>query len=277
MSTLDELRVTCLTGAGQTGANAYLVSLGEWSMLLDAGASTAAHASWLERLEKTPDLVWLSHVHADHIGALTELRKRSSALQILMTPASKRLLPAALRYQDRRRVDTTGKTLAHLVTSLGMHHTHSIAIDAQTRAHLTAYPCGHMLGAASLYLEIERAEKFQRIFYLPDFSAHALPMTPRAAFPPYDENKRLDLLLMEGMLGTDKPSDKADFDANLAALVSQVTAHPCEGGQLFALAALGESCELAFALTGGEDGAKIIVHDYLRPNFAASERESQHT
>lgn len=270
---MNSPRITCLTGAGQTGANAYLVEVGDWSMLLDAGASNSSWATWLSQLDVTPDVVWISHVHADHIGALAALRKRSPSLDIVMTPRSSALMPAALRHHDQRRGHSTGDVLATLASPLECHRTRQIHVDASTSVRLTPYPCGHMFGAASLYLEIVCAEKFHRILYLPDFSAHALPMTPRAAFPLHDPEAPIDLLIMEGMLGADRDCDALDFDDNLALLVDRIVTDPKPGGQLLALAALGESCEIAWALVHEHRlSGPLVVHDYLQPIFEACEQ-----
>lgn len=259
---LEKLQIRCLTGSGDVSANAYLVEGEGWSVLLDVGAVTG-HARWLSHLKNSPDLVWVSHVHADHIGALPELYKRYPGVEVVMTPTSAALCACVGRGQDRAVADVFD-VLGQVSKSLSFKKTMTRRFG-ETCVRMTPYACGHIPGAASLLLEVEHGEKFHRILYLPDFSAHAQPLTPRAEFPVFDEEAPLDCLIMEGMLGSDRVSDKLDYDKNLQSLVDGCAQHSTGGGQLVAVPSLGLSGEVVHALSEVLD--EVYVHDYLEPIF----------
>ena len=273
----EAILARCLTGAGSTEANAYLVRLGRFELLLDAGASRPEASRWLDDLRGAPDAVFISHVHADHIGALAALCERYPSTRVLMTPPSAALLPAALRHLGGERVDAL---TAHLLSRLTLLEWETpVALptgDERLAIRLTAHRAGHMLGAACLSLEARSGEKFRHVVYLPDFCFHDQPLTPGAALPQGFGEGRLDLLIMEGVLGADRRADRFLPERERERLVEGVWRHREQGAggaQLLALPALGLSCEVAAALSdpaaSPQRARVLIVHDFLEPIFKA--------
>jgi len=58
--------------------NCYLVSDPDSDSLviIDPGAEGGRIISAVERTRKTPEAIWLTHAHADHLGAIAEIKRR---------------------------------------------------------------------------------------------------------------------------------------------------------------------------------------------------------
>lgn len=99
---MTEIEFIPLSGGAHLGANAFLVrisfsvetlqSAGEpqtstVEILLDAGATSTEEPAWMEHLQR-PDVVWISHAHWDHLGALPHLAKRLGQLTVLASVPS---------------------------------------------------------------------------------------------------------------------------------------------------------------------------------------------
>ena len=271
-----------LAGARQLAANAYLLR-GPWGeVLFEAGASRPSDTSWLDKLERAPEHVLLSHAHADHIGALPELLERYPGQSIITSHQTRDLLEVALdgllraRGVDKKISPARASAIAACARSAPMMKPIQLSMPdrQQTSATLTLYPCGHILGAASMQLDMEFGSKFHTIYFLLDFCAHAQPLTPRASFPLPSPEHPIDTLVMESVLATDRQANEVDYDTELERLRSWVSARDDDGGCLLALAGMGEAPEVAAALL--DAGEEVVVHEYLEPIlsrwFAAAER-----
>lgn len=283
------IQVRSLGRTADVGANAYLVTTEHCHILLDAGAATSDRLGWLDALDVRPDVplfVWISHLHADHLGALPSLYQRHAHVQIVMTPLSAALMPAACRglFKETHHSEHASQALAALSHKLPLRTRWRLPLDTDSpdAVYLTAFPCGHVPGAASLLLEVGREEKFHKIFYLPDFSTHlatlATPFDPRTITSRDGEPVRPDLLIMEGMLGSDAQANRLHIEEEMDALV-----HACiirleqrRGGQLIAAQGLGVALDVVHhldaALTARGLQEELIVHDFLEPLFQPVER-----
>ena len=258
-----------LAGARTNHANAYLLHRPGFSLLLDAGASTRAHTRWLDQLEQPPSLLFLSHVHADHIGALPQLWERHGPVRCIATPQTCALLPVALegilRAQGHKRSTRAARaaSLAHLVKPHPCHLPLSIRVDGGGVVDLTLLPSGHVPGAASLVVDMRWDEKFHRFCYLPDFSTHDQPLTPGAALP--CSPPAVDTLLVEGALGDRQELLPGHYATQLQALSAQLAA---ERPRLLGVSALGEGPELVHWLQ--DQGTQAVtLHQTLEPVIEA--------
>jgi Cft2 family RNA processing exonuclease len=254
------IRLEALAGAGALDQNAYLLSIGALRVLLDAGALDDAAPAWLGRLERAPDWTFISHTHADHAGGLPHLSRRFVRLTWLTSTQTAALLPHAPGQGAPLPIATTLDFEDRGVrVSLG---------DGSSLAEVgaRALVAGHMLGAASLLLDIRAGERFLRFFYLSDFSPHASPGWSGAALPDPAVDP-VDVMVMEGVLaGVDKAPDR---DAALGALWAEVAGHA--GPRLLALSAL---CQAPLVLSRAPAGLLIHVHDQLYATLAAWSRAS---
>jgi len=263
------LEFLSLAGARQLAANAYLLR-GPWGeVLIEAGASLPKDVTWLEKLERAPDVVLLTHAHADHIGALPDLLERYPGQQTFASKGTRDLSRVALdgllraRGVDKQIASQRADAIASCVRSIPMMRPVSLPIadQQQASATLTLYPCGHILGAASMQLDMEFGSKFHTIYFLLDFCAHAQPLTPRASFPVSSPERPIDTLVMESVLATERQANDVDYDAELERLLSWVERR--DGPCLLALASLGEAPEIAGALLAADHD--VLIHEHLEP------------
>ncbi len=151
-------RMIPLGGGNSIGDSCYYVRVGEHYVILDAGAQETAGVVKKPRLDILDDLppveaIFISHAHADHIGALEDLAKKVRA-PIYMTPETleiyriereklKNPIPGWLA--DRIRTERTGS-----VNGL----------------HFELLNAGHIDGSAMIYLSADG----DSVLYTGDFN-----------------------------------------------------------------------------------------------------------
>jgi hydroxyacylglutathione hydrolase len=59
---------------GPVEANAYVVTAGGATVVIDPGADAPRIAAVLSATKAVPSAIWLTHAHFDHLGAVAELR-----------------------------------------------------------------------------------------------------------------------------------------------------------------------------------------------------------
>lgn len=251
------LELTSLAGARQLSANAYLLRVDGVEILLDAGAAAPRDDEWVRRLPRRPDAVWISHAHADHIGALAKLLERFPSIEPWCTHQTRAIARHAL---VGHLGEARARALAQKLRAVHPRAPFTLAPGVSA----TAFPAGHVLGAACLLLDTSVDAKFHKILYTGDFCAHEQPLTPGCQLPVFSEERPLDLLVMEGVLGTDRRADEVDYDVELARLCSFV--EEGEGPVLLALASLGEACEVAASLLE-QTRRHLTVHESMSPIF----------
>ncbi len=262
---MDQPRLTPLAGANALGANAYLLEAHGLRVLLDAGSVRDRPAKWA-RLAGDLDAAFVSHVHGDHIGALSALLYSNPTLRPVASPESVALAPYALagRFAALRRANPRqlARDAAASLRAVAPGSPFELARRGDVSITATLSRCGHVLGACSVLLDISAPESFHRIFYLPDFCLHDQPVTPGADLPDADPERPIDLLLMEGVLGADADADAVSHGPARAALVESLR-H--DRPRLLALSAIGQAPELASALSAA--GIPCLVHELARPVF----------
>lgn len=171
-----------LAGAQGTRGNAYLFEFAGSSLLMDVGESV--DRDWLSKLESEPDLTVISHVHADHVGALGSFRERFPTARVIATATTARLVASALAPQVG---ESRASAISDTIEAVEFHQPVEWG-GGIVRLH----PAGHMPGASMTVLEIDG----RRLVYTGDFSYGS-----RAGTGSLDvEFERPDFLLMEGAL-----------------------------------------------------------------------------
>jgi hypothetical protein len=126
---------------------------------------------------------------------------------------------------------------------------------------------GHMLGAASLLLDIQAGERFLRFFYLSDFSLHAQHGVPAAGLPDPAVDP-VDVMVMEGVLSAQRAEQRAaDELSRLRADLDHA------GPRLVAVSALCQAPQVLLGALAGADEV-VYVHEVMAPALEAWEAAS---
>lgn len=235
-------QVICFGAGSEVGRSSILVEIGGKNVLLDCGVNFTAQDK-KDRLpaygDKFPkvDLVLVSHIHTDHLAAvpyLTEVLKCEAP--VYMTRASRMMMPIMLDdflkvTEDPPYKEEHLKNSEQKIKVVEFYN----RFEAAPGIYVTAFPAGHILGAACFYVQ-HRGLSF---IYTGDFSAiadhhlsgHAVPRL----FP--------DLLITESTYGGTVRESIATRERSFVQMVHQVVA---QGGKVlipvFAVGRLQEIC-----------------------------------
>ena len=95
------MRLTCLGGAGEIGANSYILECGARTLMLDCGLHPKKEGAealpLLSAAPEEPDHIIVTHAHLDHVGALPLVSRRFYRARIHMTPVARRFALRMLR------------------------------------------------------------------------------------------------------------------------------------------------------------------------------------
>ncbi|AWV90479.1 MBL fold metallo-hydrolase [Bradymonas sediminis] len=270
---MKQVTFEALSGASEIGANAYLIAAGGRRILLDAGAREPGKAKtppapeWVQKIE-APDACWISHAHWDHLGGLSALKARFPRLPCFCAPSTRQLAKVALK-RGRAR-DAALATQLNTIVSREYFDplrfsmpTASSGADSGERVKFRAmsFPAGHIAGAELLLLEVDQggARPF-RILYTGDFCGHDQVLRSGALFPRGSADFPIDIMLMEGVLATQKAQDAVDYAAQMAGLC-EVVGRAAGRPALVGVARLGCGAEVVAGLL--DAGVAHLVHEAL--------------
>ncbi len=215
----------------------------------------------------TIDAVVLSHAHIDHCGFLPVLAKNGFGGPIYCTPATGDLLPimlfdaASLQEEDAEQANKHGyskhrpalplytradvQAAIRLIQMRPYHKPFQVVEGVQSMYR----SAGHILGAASVELQLGPGEPF-RLVFSGDLGRWDRPILHDPELVP-----AADVLLVESTYG-----DRNHAPDAAAELAKIVTAAADRGGALIVPAfAVGRIQELIYTLRQLEDGGKIPV------------------
>jgi uncharacterized protein len=255
------LELAFLGGAGGVGASCLAVDLAGRHVLIDAGVRMDPSA------DRLPDLaqldrrelaaIFVTHAHADHIGALPLVHQHFPATPIYASPATIRLMEVmladALRVMERRAAEELEIPLydAALVASM-LRVLRPLPLGEQALPELpdvtiSATRAGHVAGAVGLGF----AAPDGRLVVSGDVS-----MTPQrsilgAAVPAL---RHPDLLVLESTYGARMHPNRQAEELRLA----QAVAEGVERGHVLVPAfALGRAQEIILILRAAQRDGKI--------------------
>lgn len=164
------------------------------------------------------DFLLLTHAHLDHCGRIPLLVKRGFCGEIITTSASLELARLVMldsaglqeeeaRYQQRKakRRGKNNSVFEPLYTTLdalnalefiGRHASYDQAIELVPGIRATFIDAGHILGSASIYLELEEDGKQHRILFSGDLGYSGRVILRNPAVPP-----EVDTVVMETTYG----------------------------------------------------------------------------
>jgi len=266
------MRITCWGAAGEVTGSMHLVEAAGKRVLLDCGLFQGRRQEAHEKNRNFPlaatdvDLVVLSHAHIDHAGRLPLLVKLGFEGPIFCTPGTRDLsavmLPDAGFIQEKdfeflvkRGKERVGEPLytAADATHVADHLVsvpYDRALEIAPGLRLTFVEAGHILGSASVVLEIDDLGKPKRLVFSGDIGRTGLPII-RDPRPPAGH---ADLLIVESTYANRTHESPAEAQDLLASYVNKVAKR---GGKVFIPSfAVGRTQELVYELHGlARDGA----------------------
>ncbi len=263
-------------GAAKTVTGSqHLISVNGKNILLDCGLYQGKRKEAYEINRnflfdpKEIDYVILSHAHIDHSGNIPTLVQKGYNGQIFATPATADLLEYMLRdaghiqeydvkYVNKKR-KKQGKTLFEpLYTELdaveALKHfapvQYEITFQVCEGVMATFHEAGHILGSASIELDITENGKKTKLWFSGDIGRYNLPILKDPIYP-----KDADILLMENTYGDmEHPEPQAGED-DLGKYLSETLNN---GGKVIIPAfAVGRTQELVYAIHRLMDAGKI--------------------
>ena len=280
---------------GVTGS-CHLVECAGHRMLIDCGLYQGGRAINEENAKPFGfdaadiDCVLLTHAHLDHCGRLPLLVKRGFQGEIVTTAASRELArlvmmdAAHLQEEEARRLthggDRHGKHAqgaAPLYSILDAFHTmeyfgraavYAEPIELLPGIRATFLDAGHILGSASVLLELIESGRRRRVLFSGDLGNAGRPLLRDPSTPP-----RADVVVMETTYGDrlHKP-----FQPSVVELYEAVTATFKRGGNVvIPTFALERAQELLYFLREGVESGSLprSTQVYLDSPMAISATE----
>jgi metallo-beta-lactamase family protein len=260
------MRITFWGAAGEVTGSMHVLEAAGKRVLLDCGLFQGRRAEAHEKNAKFPleaahiDAVILSHAHIDHAGRLPLLVKLGYEGPIFCTPATRDLssimLPDAGFIQEKdfeflakRGSQSVGEPLytAADATAVADHMVsvpYDRVLDVVPGIRLTFVEAGHILGSASVVLEIDDLGARRRLVFSGDIGRTGLPII-RDPRPPAGHT---DVLIVESTYANRLHGTVVDAQDKLAQAVNRVSKR---GGKIFIPSfAVGRTQELIYELHG---------------------------
>ena len=267
------MKLTFLGAAGEVTGSMHVVEVGNQRILLDCGLFQGRREEARRKNANFPlkagdiDVVVLSHAHIDHSGRLPILAKIGYKGPIFCTPATRDLsaimLPDAGFIQEKdfeflrkRGHDGLAEPL-YTASDAAAVADHMIAVpyerplDIAPGVRLTYFDAGHILGSASVVLDIDEAGVRRRIVFSGDIGRWGLPII-RDPKPPQGA---ADVLIVESTYAN-KTHESVEGAQDL--LAKHVGAVAKRGGKVFIPSfAVGRTQEVVYELHGLVANRKI--------------------
>jgi metallo-beta-lactamase family protein len=281
------MRITCWGAAGEVTGSMHLIEAAGKRVLLDCGLFQGRREETRAKNEKLPldaadlDLVVLSHAHIDHAGRLPLLVKRGFAGPVFCTPGTRDLssimLPDSgfIQEKDFQFLVKRGKNHVDepLYTVADATHVadHMVSVpydrplEVTPGIRVTFVEAGHILGSASVVLEIDDLGAPKRLVFSGDIGRTGLPII-RDPRPPAGAS---DVLIVESTYANRTHESVAEAQDLLAQYVNKVAKR---GGKIFIPSfAVGRTQELVYELHGlARDGVIPKIPIYVDSPLAVN-------
>ncbi len=254
-------------GAAQTVTGSqHLIEVNGSRILLECGLFQGKRQETFERNRHLPfqaadiDALILSHAHIDHSGNIPNLVRNGFQGPIYCTFATRDLCSVVLRdsahiqeqdilYVNKKRarqglppfkpIYTHADAIASLKQFISVGYDRPIPVAPGVRC--TFHDAGHILGSATVLLEIEEQGRKMRLLFSGDLGRHGMPILRDPTPAP-----EADVLLIESTYGDrlHKPHEEAEH--RLATLVTETCSR---GGKVVIPAfSVGRTQEIVYSL-----------------------------
>ncbi|MBL8058404.1 MAG: MBL fold metallo-hydrolase [Anaerolineales bacterium] len=262
------MHLTFHGAAGTVTGSQHLLSVNGTRLLLDCGLYQGARAEAAFRNRNFPfppaevAAVVLSHAHIDHSGNLPNLARQGFAGPIHATHATVDLCDYMLRDSGHIQ-EVDAEYLNYRAQKKGEPAEHQpLYTEADARATLplfaeqgyerpfpvapgvtaTFYDAGHMLGSASLILDVEEAGRHVRLAFSGDLGRRGMPLLRDPVLL-----ADVDYLILESTYGGKTHHPHNEAQAEFKALVKQTVAR--RGKVVIPSFAVGRAQELVYELS----------------------------
>jgi len=266
------MRLTFHGAAGEVTGSMHLLEVGNKRLLLDCGLFQGRRAEARAKNEAFPldahavDAVVLSHAHIDHCGRLPLLVKNGYHGPIYCTPATRDI--AAIMLADAGHIQESDADFLHRHGRDGVQPLYTVADAQHVGEHMIAVPyqktidvfsgvrlrftdAGHIIGSASVALDIDAAGRTRRVVFSGDIGRPGLPII-RDPAPPEGQ---ADVLIIESTYASRLHESVEEAQGMLATHVRTVAQR---GGKILIPAfALGRTQEIVYELHGLALAGKI--------------------
>jgi metallo-beta-lactamase family protein len=281
------MHITCWGAAGEVTGSMHLIEAAGKRVLLDCGLFQGRREEARAKNATFPlpvggvDAVVLSHAHIDHAGRLPLLVKRGFAGPVFCTPGTRDLssimLPDSgfIQEKDFQFLVKRGKNhvAEPLYTVADATHVadHMVSVpydrplDVTPGIRVTFVEAGHILGSASVVLEIDDLGTPKRLVFSGDIGRTGLPII-RDPRPPVGAS---DVLIVESTYANRTHESVAEAQDLLAQYVNKVAKR---GGKIFIPSfAVGRTQELVYELHGlARDGVIPKIPIYVDSPLAVN-------
>ncbi|MDC3412427.1 MBL fold metallo-hydrolase [Aquibacillus sp. 3ASR75-11] len=222
------MKVTVLGGGNEIGASCLHIQFEEVSILIDAGMRMHGENSlpmfgMLDELSK-PDIVIITHAHADHIGALPVIHAMYPDVPVYSTPPTADLMQIMMKdsykiltEQSRLTeslVPYTEEQMNNFLQQIRVFPANGVLEIAGVK--ITSYRAGHIVGAVMFLIE----GNGERILVTGDLSFNGGRTIPGAKVA---DDIRPDVVVMESTYGnrlhTDRNTEEKRLAENVAATI----------------------------------------------------------
>jgi Cft2 family RNA processing exonuclease len=253
------VQLTDLNAPGGIGANCLLLQLDGLNIVIDAGIHPKEIGRRaLPRLERLQglhiDLIFLTHCHLDHVGALPVLVRDHPNTPVIMSRDTeqyyKRMLRNSCNVMERQRAELgvadyplyTYRDISacsRQAIALGPGQPRHFEGESGERITFTLCPSGHVPGAMGILFE----HRHRRIFHTGDVLFNATSLLDGADFPQGD----MDTIILETTRGMTERTNPREAELDrLLKCIHETTSHG--GSILIPVFALGRMQELIAVL-----------------------------
>jgi metallo-beta-lactamase family protein len=277
-------------GAAQTVTGSmHLVEVNGSRLLLDCGLYQGRRKESFVRNRTFPfdvtkiDAVILSHAHIDHSGNLPNLIKQGFSGPIYATPATAHLTDLMVRdsghIQERQAESTSFHNAkrgeppvdplyteedAEQVKPLLKSYNYEEPFEAAKGVVATFYDAGHILGSASVSLNMEEKQQKRHLWFSGDIGRRGMPILRDPILP-----READILLMESTYGDKPHNDPEQAYVEMRAIILRTLKR--NGKVIIPSFAVGRTQELVYNLHRmSEDGDLPHVPIYVDSPLAVN-------